>query len=95
MRLVADDLADAEMGLGHFDAAIDLVHQSIDAGYRVSYTYRELAAAYALKGKMDDAKTALAEALRLNPALTVKWAARTNSVPVILDALRKAGLPEE
>ena len=66
------NLADAEMGLGHFDAAIDLIHQSIDAGYRVSYTYRELAAAYALEGKMDDAKTALAEALRLSPKLTVK-----------------------
>ncbi|MGO8833343.1 MAG: tetratricopeptide repeat protein, partial [Roseiarcus sp.] len=95
MPLWQTNLADAEMGLGHFDAAIDLVHQSIDAGYRVSYTYRELAAAYALKGKMEDAKTALAEALRLDPALTVKWAASTNSVPVILDALRKAGLLEE
>jgi len=44
---------------------------------------------------MDDAKTALAEDLRLDPKLTVKRAARTNPVPVILDALRKAGLPEE
>jgi len=95
MPLWQTNLADAEMGLGHFDAAIDLIHQSIDAGYRVSYTYRELAAAYALKGKMEDAKTALAEALRLDPTLTVKSVARTNSVPVILDALRKAGLPEE
>jgi tetratricopeptide (TPR) repeat protein len=40
-------LADAEMGLGHFDAAIDLIHRAIDAGYRTSYPYRELAAAYA------------------------------------------------
>jgi adenylate cyclase len=95
MPLWQTNLADAEMGLGHFDAAIDLIHQSIDAGYRVSYTYRELAAAYELKGKMEDAKTALAEALRLDPTLTVKSVARTNSVPVILDALRKAGLPEQ
>jgi adenylate cyclase len=95
MPLWQTNLADAEMGLGHFDAAIDLIHKSIDAGYRTQYTYRELAAASALAGKMDDAKAALAEALRLDPTLTVKSVARTNSVPVILDALRKAGLPEE
>jgi adenylate cyclase len=89
------NLADAEMGLGHFDAAIDLIHQAIDAGYRNSYPYRELAAAYALAGKMDDAKTALAEARRLSPNLTVKWVARTIPLAVALDGLRKAGLPEE
>ena len=95
MPLWQTNLADAEMGLGHFDAAIDLIHQSIDAGYRVSYTYRELAAAYALAGKMEDAKTALAEALRLDPTLTIKSVARTNTGPVVLDGLRKAGMPEE
>jgi tetratricopeptide (TPR) repeat protein len=89
------NLADAEMGLGHFDAAIDLIHKAIDAGYHASYPYKELAAAYALAGKMDDAKIALAEALRLSPNLTVKWAARTNPVPIVLEGLRKAGLPEE
>jgi tetratricopeptide (TPR) repeat protein len=69
-------LADAEMGLGHFDAAIDLLHHAIDAGFREMYPYRELAAAYALAGKMDDAKIALAEARRLNPKLTLKWVAQ-------------------
>ncbi len=49
-------LADAELGLGHFDAAIDQIHQAIDAGYRASHPYREHAAAYALDGKADDAK---------------------------------------
>ena len=95
MGLWRTSLADAEMGLGHFDAAIDLIHQAIDAGYRSSYPYRELAAAYALEGKMDDAKTALAEALRFSPKLTVKSVARTNPFPVALEGLRKAGLPEE
>ena len=95
MGLFRTSLADAEMGLGHFDAAIDLLHQAIDAGYRSAFPYRELAAAYALKGKMDDAKTALAEALRQSPKLTVKSVARTNPYPVPLEGLRKAGLPEE
>jgi adenylate cyclase len=95
MGLWRMNLADAELGLGHFDAAIDLIHQAIDAGFRTNMPYRELAAAYALAGKADDAKTALAEALRLSPKLTVKWVARTNPFPVVLEGLRKAGLPEE
>ena len=89
------NLADAELGLGHFDTAIDQIHQAIDAGFRTSLTYRELAAAYALDGKADDARTALAEARRLSPKLTVKWVARTNPFPVVLEGLRKAGLSEE
>src|SRR5262249_8965204 len=72
INLWRTNLADAEMGLGYFDAAIDLIRQSIDAGYRNAYSYKELAAAYALAGKADDAKIALAEALRLSPKLTVK-----------------------
>ena len=94
-EVVADGIGDAELGLGHFDAAIDQIHQAIDAGYLSSYPYRELAAAYALVGKADDAKTALAEALRFSPKLTVKSVARTNPLPVVLEGLRKAGLPEE
>jgi adenylate cyclase len=95
MGLWRTNLADAELGLGHFDAAIDHLHKAIDAGYRASYSYRELAAACALAGKTDDAKTALAEARRLTPTLTVKWVAKTNPLPVVLEGLRKAGLPDE
>ena len=47
-------------------------------------------------GKMDEAKTALAEARRLNPKLTVKWLiARGTKDPMRLEVYRKAGLPEE
>jgi tetratricopeptide (TPR) repeat protein len=53
---------DAELGLGHFDAAIDEYRNAIDSGYRTFVAYSNLAAAYALEGKMDEAKTALAEA---------------------------------
>jgi adenylate cyclase len=95
INLWRTNLADAEMGLGHFDAAIDLIRQSIDAGFRNAYAYKELAAAYALAGKTEDAKIALAEALRLSPNLTIKWVARTNPQPIVLEGLRKAGLPEE
>ena len=62
----------AELDQGHFDAAIDEYHKAIDAGFR-SFYLTQFTAAYALEGKMDEAKTALAEARRLNPKLTVKW----------------------
>jgi len=49
-------MADAELGLGHFDAAIDEANKAIDAGYRIFHPYLNLAAAYALKGDSDQAK---------------------------------------
>jgi adenylate cyclase len=89
-------LGDAELGLGHFDAAIDEYHNATDAGYRPFFVYTNLAAAYALEDKMDEAKTALAEARRLNSKLTVKWMiAHTPNLPPVFEGLRKAGLPEE
>ena len=89
-------LGDAELGLGHFDAAIVKYHNAIDASYRVYFAYSNLAAAYALEGKMDEAKTALAEARRIFPKLTVKWMIEhTPNLPAVFDGLRKAGLAEE
>jgi adenylate cyclase len=89
-------LAAAEIGLGHFDAAIDAYRRAIEAGFRSHVPYMGLAAARALDGKMDEAKSALAEARRINPNLTVKWAiARNPNVPSLFEGLRKAGLPEE
>lgn len=95
MGLWRGNLADAEMGLGNYDAAIDQLRRAIDTGFRTSYIYRGLAAAYALAGKTEEAKTALAEALKFSPNLTIKSVERTNPVPVVLEGLRKAGLKEE
>jgi adenylate cyclase len=89
-------IADAELGLGHFDAAIDEANNAIDAGYRFFYSYLNLAAAHALEGDIDQAKVPLAEARRLNPKLSVKWlVGRKPVLQPAFDALRKAGLPEE
>ena len=62
----------AELGLGRLVGAIDSFHQAIDSGFRTYYVYAGLSAAYAQAGKMDQARTALAEARRLNSNLTVK-----------------------
>jgi adenylate cyclase len=86
---------DPELGLGHLDAAIAEYHKAIDAGLR-NFMHVDLAAAFALQGKMDEAKSALAEARRINPKLAVKWiTAHAPNLPPLFEGLRKAGLPEE
>ena len=65
----------------HHEVAIDEERQSIESGFRPHTPHSALAAAYALDGKIDAAKSAMAEACRLNPKkLTVKRMAerRTN-----------------
>ena len=96
MGLLHVIVGNAEINLGHFDAAIDAYRKAINSGYRTFFAYSNLSAAYALAGKMDEAKTALAEARRLNPAITVKWMKEhAPNLPAVFDGLRKAGLPEE
>jgi adenylate cyclase len=95
-QAISVNLGDAELGLGHFDATVDKYHKAIDAGWRAYQPYRGLTAAYALDGKMEEAASALAEARRLNPQLTLKWLqTHSSSTPPLLEGLRKAGLPEE
>ena len=88
--------ADAEIGLANFDVAIDESSKAIDGGYRVFYAYLNLAAAHAFKDEMEKAKSALVEARRINPKLSVKWLIEHKPVlQPAFDGLRKAGLPEE
>jgi len=89
-------LGGAELSLGHVDAAIDEYRKAIDFGNHEYYAYANLAAAYALAGKMDEAKAALADARSRNPELTAKWMKEhTPNLPAVFDGLRKAGLAEE
>jgi TolB-like protein/Flp pilus assembly protein TadD len=90
-------LGDAELGLGHFDAAIDAYRKAFDMGLQGAFfVYTNLAAAYAQAGKMDEAKATLAEARRLNPEITIKWMKEhTPNLPAVFDGLHKAGLPDE
>ena len=89
-------LADAELGLGHWDAAIEECNKAIEGGYRVFYSYLNLAAAHGLKGHLEEARNAMAEARRFNPKATVKgMIERKPNMQPAFDALRKAGMPEE
>jgi tetratricopeptide (TPR) repeat protein len=89
-------LGDLDLVTGNIEAAIDQYRKAYDAGYRGYFLDASLAAAYALEGKMDEAKSALAEARRLNPNLTIKWfKEHAEDLPIRSEGLRKAGLPEE
>jgi len=88
--------ADPELGLGHFDEALEDAKNALEGSHRVFYTYLNLAAAHAFKGEMDEAKAAVAEARLLKPDLSVKWLVKHKPVlQFAFDGLRKAGLPEE
>jgi adenylate cyclase len=87
---------DAEINLGHFDAAIDAYRKTLDSGLHEFFIYARLSAGYADAGRIDEAKAALAEARRLNPKFTVKsMIEHMPNWPAVFDGVRKAGLPEE
>ena len=90
----------ALLGLRRTDAAVQEGLKAIDLGYRSAYTYMVLAASYAAADRAPEAKAALAEAMKLNPKLSVAWfharmPSFIDSPPGFREALIKAGLPEE
>jgi tetratricopeptide (TPR) repeat protein len=87
-------LAGSELGLQQYQAAIDDAKRAIDGGFRYVWPYATICAGYDYEGKVDEAKSALAEALHLNPKLSVKWFASRGAADYLLEGLRKAGLPE-
>jgi tetratricopeptide (TPR) repeat protein len=90
------NLGDAELDLRHFDAAIE-EYQKVNVCNRGYCRYLDLAAAYALEGKMEEAKSSLAEARRVWPEVTIKLlqTGMPDVAPTWYEGLRKAGLPEE
>ena len=96
LGLWLNTLAGADIGPGHFDDAINGTNRAIDAGNRTFYEYTNLAVAHAMTNRMDEAKSAVAEALKLNPKLTVKFmSARSSKTPAVVESLRRADLPEQ
>jgi tetratricopeptide (TPR) repeat protein len=87
----------AEFCRGRLDAAIEQLKRAIVSGYPAYVTYAVLAGAEAAKGNDAEAKRALTEARRLFPQLTIKWLlTETTPTPsIVIDGLRKVGLPEE
>jgi tetratricopeptide (TPR) repeat protein len=58
---------------GRPESALVEYKKALDAGDHNYWIYANLAASYALLGKMDEAKPYVAETLRVNPSFTIKW----------------------
>ena len=100
-------LGTCQLLLGRVDQAIDVLQTARAANPRLWMPYLYLAAAYGLKGDLDKAKSALAESVRLKPA--VKSLARMRSenrwltnpqyqalqVKTLNIGLRRAGFPDQ
>jgi TolB-like protein/class 3 adenylate cyclase/Flp pilus assembly protein TadD len=93
--------------LGHVDEAIDLLRKARAENPRFWFIHFWLAGALGLQGDLDEARAALAESLKLKPAMS-SLARRRNDVPWIANppywalqektlnvGLRRAGFPEE
>jgi tetratricopeptide (TPR) repeat protein len=93
--------------LGNDDEAVRLLRRSADANPNDIRAYALLAAIHALAGQTEEAKSALASCLRLQPELTIKRIFDTWSVPLqvtnptyvrhherLRDGLRLAGMRE-
>jgi adenylate cyclase len=93
------EMGRALLALTRYDAAIQEGLKAIDSGYRTPQSYASLAAFYAAADRAPEARAALAEAMKLNPKLSVAWfhahiPAFIDSAPGMRESLRKAGLPE-
>ena len=90
-------LGDVEIGADRPEAAIADYRKSLDAGDHTFWNYANLAAAYALLGKIDEAKPLVAETLRLNPSFTIKWFQNHTAyvLPTRDEGFLKAGFAEE
>ncbi len=97
MATMITSLGDIEIGSGRPESALVEYKKAFDAGDHHYWIYANLAASYALLGKMDEAKPFVAETLRVNPSFTIKWF--REHVPYDLqtrdEGLRKAGFAEE
>ena len=93
-------IAEAHLQELRYDEAAEFAKRAIRHNEHVGPAYLILAAASAHLGKDQEAQEALAAALKINPAMTVRTlpenyqVARFKNLDAYLDGLRKAGLPE-
>jgi hypothetical protein len=83
------------LGLKRHGEPIQEGLKAIDEGYRTIIGYTALAAFYGAADKIPEAKSALAEAIKLNPKLSVAWFLRRipsyiNSPPDFRDNMKKS-----
>jgi tetratricopeptide (TPR) repeat protein len=90
-----NDLAIACYGASRFEEALEANKRGGDGR---SWTRARIAACYAQLGRMEEARAAAAEVLRLDPAFHLSTVKLAYKFPAdrdrVLDGMRKAGLPE-
>jgi tetratricopeptide (TPR) repeat protein len=93
--------ASAAIAAGRYDDAIDMARRSLKCNRMHLSTYRALAIAQALAGRLDDARQTVREMLVLEPAFTLerfreRFPGRERApeyTAFLVDALERAGLP--
>jgi adenylate cyclase len=99
-------LCEAFLHVGDYDRAISACEQSIALNPKFGYSRAYLAAAYALAGKIEEARELVASLRRIAPHWTVQQSIQGTRLyssneqfwreaKVIFEAYRKAGVPEE
>lgn len=91
--------ATAHLSAGHYERAVELARDSIQANRTHSPAYRNLAISLVLSGQVDEARLAVGELLQLEPQLTVNAFRKrypgqdAPHAQTYADALAEAGLP--
>ena len=83
--------------LGRFDEAIVVAKKALRQNHAPSAVYRCLASAFAHLGRDAEAREAAARLLEVDPAFTISarmGRVRRSHVKLLIEGLRKAGLPE-
>jgi tetratricopeptide (TPR) repeat protein len=100
-------LGKAQILLGRSDEAIESLRRANAANPRLWYVHMDLAAAYGMQQRIDEAKPELAESLRLRPEFASLAAIKaampqydylsrlTQAQETVFTGMRRAGLPDE
>ena len=97
-----DAMTWAHFAAGRYEQAVDWAEQSLERHpHRNELAYRGLAASYGQLGRLDEARAAVEQQLRIDPELSLakvrsqNRATNSDFLERWLEGLRKAGLPEE
>jgi tetratricopeptide (TPR) repeat protein len=96
----------AKLHVGSYEQAVAWLRRAIEVNRNFPTAYFQLAAALALVGRLDEAHSAVRAGLALNPAFSISrahalWTAMSDdptylaTIEPVLEAMRKAGVPEQ